>query len=255
VRRRLANETATFAVAVQFLTRVPVPAGAYTPERLRAAVRHYPLVGALVGAFAAAVLLVTDQAFTPLVAMLLSSGATLLLTGAFHEDGLADTFDGIGGGADRIRTLEIMRDSRIGTYGTLALAIVLALKIASLAALPIAAAAVALVAGHGLSRLSAVLVIATARYARDEGTGKFTASGLSVRSLTFALATGALLAGGLGWMLGGAVLAWALGGLALGHLGGRAVFERRLGGYTGDCLGAVQQLSEVGLYLGLLACA
>ncbi|WP_375429454.1 adenosylcobinamide-GDP ribazoletransferase [uncultured Sphingomonas sp.] len=246
------EEAATFAVAVQFLTRLPVPAGAYTPGRLRAAVRYYPLVGILVGGAAALVMLAAAGPFTPLIAILLSCAATLLLTGAFHEDGLADTFDGIGG-AGRARALEIMRDSRIGTYGALALSIVLALKVAALAALPPPGVPIALIAGHGLSRLSAVLVIVTSHYARDDGTGKFTADGVPTASLFVALGTGALIAAALAWTIGGAGVLFALAGLAIGHGAARLAFERRLGGYTGDCLGAVQQVSEVGVYLGLLA--
>lgn len=246
--RRVREEAATLGVAVQFLTRLPVPA-AWTPDRERAAVRYYPLVGAGVGAVAAAALLGAAALWPPLVAVLLGTAATLLLTGAFHEDGLADTFDGLGA-SSRERALEVMRDSRVGTYGLLALTMTLALKVASLAALPPALAAVALVAGHGLSRLSAVLVIATGAYARDHGTGKFTASGVSRGGLVAALATGVLLLAPLGSAAGVALV-----GLGAGHLLARTTFERRLGGYTGDCLGATQQLSEVGLYLTLAACA
>lgn len=247
--RRLHEEFATFVVAVQFLTRVPTPAAVWSPARERAAVRWYPLVGALVGAVAAAVLLGTGRVWPPVVAVLLSITAALLLTGAFHEDGLADTFDGLGA-ATRAHALEVMRDSRVGTYGLLTLAIALTLKVASLSALPPPLAAAALVAGHGLGRLSAVLVIATSTYARDEGTGKFTAPGVSRASLLVAVATGTALLP----LLGPQALAGLLG-LAGGHVAARLVFERRLGGYTGDCLGATQQLSELGFYLGVLAAA
>lgn len=246
---RVREEAATLAVAVQFLTRLPVRADVWTAERERAAVRWYPLVGALVGALSAAVLLAAGAVWTPTTAALLAVAAGLLATGAFHEDGLADTFDGMGG-ATRERALAIMRDSRLGTYGLLALAVALALKVAALSDLRPAAAAAALVAGHALSRASAVLVIATAAYARADGVGKFTAAGVSGPGLLVALATGAAtlpLLGG-GW--------WAaLLGLAAGHALARLAFERRLGGYTGDCLGATQQLSELGQYLAIAAWA
>jgi len=110
-----------------------------------------------------------------------------------------------------------------------------------------------LVAAHAASRLSALAVIATSTYARPAGTGGFTAAGVSRKAMTFAAAAVAALllaitpAVGIGPVLGGLI------GLAAGHLLPRALYERRLGGYTGDCLGATQQLSEVGFYLGVLA--
>lgn len=246
--RRLRDEAATALVAVQFLTRAPVPSGVFTPERQAAAVRYYPLVGALVGLVGAAALFGAALLLPEPLPVLVSLAATLLFTGAFHEDGLADTADGIGGGVSPERSLEIMKDSRIGTYGAAALGLALGIKTAALASMDPISAALALLAGHTASRGSAVLAAATSRYVRDAGTAKFTAESVSGVSLAVALlisvAALALLGAG----------AWAAAiGLGLGHLAARAFYERKLGGYTGDCLGAVQQLSELGLYLGLLA--
>ena len=247
------EQWAVFLLAVQFLTRVPVPASAgFTPERLTAATRYYPLVGALIGGVAALAYGLALMLWPPAVAVLISMAATIALTGAFHEDGLADTFDGIGGGLTRERALEIMKDSRIGTYGAVALILALALKAASLAHLPSGPAMAALVAAHGLSRFSSLVVIATSRYVREAGTGKPT-EGMEGRSLAIAAATALLCAAGLLWAAGPMAAMAGLAGLALGHLILRRVFERKLGGYTGDTLGAVQQASELGLYLGLLA--
>lgn len=247
------EQAAALALACGFLTRLPLPRGVTaTPARMAMSLRYLPLVGLLIGLVAAAVLLAA-VGLSPVVAALLSTAATCLLTGALHEDGLADTLDGAGAGGDVARRLAIMRDSRIGTYGALGLGLTLALKVASLAAMSPGLAALALVTGHGLSRLSAVLVIATSCYARESGTGGFTASGLRGVGLALALGTGivGLL---LLWPVAGAggMLA-ALGGLIIGHGLARGLFERQLGGYTGDGLGATQQLSELGLYLGLLA--
>lgn len=248
------EQATALALAWGFLTRVPPPrAVAATPERMAAALRYLPLVGALIGLVAAAVLL-TAAAVLPFgVAVLLSTAATCLLTGALHEDGLADTLDGAGAGGDVARRLAIMRDSRIGTFGALGLGLTLALKGTSLAALSPGAAAAALVAGHGASRLSAVLVIATSRYARESGTGGFTAAGLRGSGLVVALGTGVICLLVLWPAAGAAAIPAALAGLLLGHGLARGLFERQLGGYTGDGLGATQQLSELGLYLGLLA--
>lgn len=254
MRRRIRDEAAALALAWQFLTRVPLPrAVGFTPARMAASQAWLPTVGLLVGAVGAIVLLAAARVLPPVPAVILSTAATVALTGAFHEDGLADTFDGVGAGPDRERRLAIMRDSRLGTYGSVGLGLVLALKVATLASLAPPLAATALVAGHGASRASAMLVVATSRYVREAGAGGFTARGLGRRGLTLvgaaALAAVLLLDGTLG---PGATLA-GLSGLALGHLLARGLFERQLGGYTGDGLGATQQLSEVGLYLGIAA--
>ncbi|MEM9055816.1 MAG: adenosylcobinamide-GDP ribazoletransferase, partial [Pseudomonadota bacterium] len=185
------GEWATFLLAVQFLTRLPLKLeGLYTPERMAASVRYYPMVGILIGSVCAVIFVLSDMIFPTAIAILLSMMAGLLLTGAFHEDGLADTFDGVGGGLTREKALQIMKDSRLGTYGTLALVIALALKAGALMALPTTLIAAALIAAHGLSRLSSVVVIATSRYVRDEGTGKPVAKGLSPISISIAIFTG-----------------------------------------------------------------
>lgn len=251
---RLRDEAAALALAWQFLTRVPLPRGVgFTPARMAASQGWLPAVGLAIGVVGAAVLLAAAAIFPPVPAVLLSMAATVALTGAFHEDGLADTCDGIGGGPDRARRLAIMRDSRLGTFGAVGLGLALALKASALAGLAPGLAAAALVAGHGASRASAMLVVITSPYVRETGTGRFTAEGLGRRGLV--LIGAAALAAGLvlGLAAGPAAILAALAGLAAGHLLARSLFERQIGGYTGDCLGATQQLGEVGLYLGLLA--
>ncbi|MEM1105563.1 MAG: adenosylcobinamide-GDP ribazoletransferase [Pseudomonadota bacterium] len=248
------DEGAAFLLALQFLTRLPVASGRlYSEARMAASVRYYPLVGVLVGCVSAGALLAATAALPGVVGVLLAVAAGLLVTGAFHEDGLADTFDGIGGGHTRAQALKIMRDSRLGTYGTAAMAVALALKVAALAALPAALGAAALVAGHGLSRLSSVAALATSGYVRGEGAGKPVSRGASAASLAVALATGAVILAGWSFAAPPIALAWGCAGLALGHGAMRAFYEPKLGGYTGDTLGAVQQASEIGFYLGLAA--
>lgn len=248
------NEAAVFLLAIQFLTRLPVATDQlYTPERLAASTRYFPLVGVLIGALVAGVFLASVHLVPVSLSVLIALGAGLLLTGAFHEDGLADTFDGIGGGHSRARALEIMRDSRLGTYGTSALIMALALKAGALLLMTPDLVLVALVAGHGLSRLSSVIVIRTSRYVREEGTGKPVAAGLSMVGFIVATSTGAFILALWGIAQPMAAMAWAMGGLVLGHIAIRLFFEPKLGGYTGDTLGAVQQASEIGFYLGLVA--
>ncbi len=255
MKARLADEWAVLLLAVQFLTRLPLPADVgWTPERMAATPRWHPFVGVLIGLVCAAVYMLAAHVFPPTIAALLSTAAGLLATGCFHEDGFADSCDGLGGGSTRERALEIMRDSRIGTYGAAGLGMMLAGKVLALGALPVAIAPWVLIAGHAASRASSVLVIATSSYVRDHGTGKPVSDGISGASLTFALATGAAALLALAFVVPPAAIAGGLAGLGAGHLLMRARFERRLGGYTGDCLGAVQQTSEVGLLLGVLAC-
>ncbi len=237
-----------------FLTRLPLPApAAYAPARMAASFRYFPAVGMLIGVVGAAVFLLAGTLFPPVPALLLATAAIAGLTGALHEDGLADTLDGLGG-ASRERALAIMRDSSLGTYGALGLGLAVATRVAALAGMAPFAAAAALVAGQGLSRLSLVLVVATSRYVRPAGAGRFAAAGVGSHDLAVAGATGIVCLIGLGVVIGPLVALGGAGGMVLGHALARSLFERRLGGYTGDCLGAVQQLSDVGLCLGVAAC-
>ncbi|MFP7571439.1 adenosylcobinamide-GDP ribazoletransferase [Marivita sp. S2033] len=245
------SEWQVFLLAVQFLTRLPVPRDLpFSDDLLIRATRYYPLVGGVVGAIGALVLLLMSQAVTMPVAVLLSIAATVFATGAFHEDGLADAADGLGGGLTRERALDIMRDSRIGTYGTVTLGLVLALKAAVLASFTAADAAMAVLVMHMISRMAAVSVIATHDYARDVG-AKFVAPTVSRDGFRFALLTTAVpvLAAMLWFGIGATFMALLVAVLAAGVF--RHIFMRKLQGYTGDCLGAVQQFSELGLYLGL----
>lgn len=177
------------------------------------------------------------------------------MTGALHEDGLADTFDGMGGGRTREKALDIMKDSRLGTYGALALILALALKAYSLMTIVPTLIPLTLLVGHSLSRLSTVLVIATSRYARKDGTGKSVSGRVSMANWVIALLTSAIVMAA--WLALHQPLSLICGcaGLVVGHILMRLFFERKLEGYTGDNLGAVQQTSEIGFYLGLVAWA
>ncbi len=253
--RQLKSESLVFLLALQFLTRLPIAiSGAYTPERFAASVRYYPLVGVLIGAVISSLYFISSMFYPAIVAVLLSTAGGLLLTGAFHEDGLADMFDGIGGGQTPEHSLEIMKDSRIGVFGALALLAVLAIKIAALTELPIMLAATVLVTAHGLSRWSSLLVIASSGYVREEGTAKPVAKGVSVPSMIVATLLAASCLVAIFIVSGPGIAVAALLGLAAGHGLSRLFYERKLGGYTGDCLGATQQISELGIYLSVVAC-
>ena len=252
--RRARDELRLLRLAVQLLTRWPVSAStAADVARSRDAVRYYPLVGAAIGAFAGGVFWLAHLAFPLSLALVLSTAATLLATGAFHEDGFADACDGLGGGRTRERALEIMRDSRLGTYGAAGLGLMLAAKILALSAVPPDTVPWLLVSAHAASRSSAVLALATGTYARDAGVAQPVSAALGPANLALVLVFGAGAVALLLTLVAPAAALAAIAGLAAGHLAMRAVYERRLGGYTGDCLGGVQQTSEVGMYLGVVA--
>ncbi len=252
MKNRIAEEWVIFLLAVQFFTRLPVPRDpGWSEARMEATPRWYPAVGLIVGVISALVFWGAVQLLPPVIAALLATGAGIIATGAFHEDGFADCCDGLGGAVTRERALEIMKDSRLGTYGAVGIGLVLAVKVTALATLPVEVVPWLLIVAHSLSRASAVAVIATSSYVRDHGTGKPVASGTS--GLWFAALTAVFAAALAGWAVPGTAVAAGLLGLIAGHIAMRRVFEPRLGGYTGDCLGAVQQTSEVGFLLGVLA--
>jgi len=251
-----------FLLALQFFTRIPVTGRlaqwvGYSPAMLRASAAHFPAVGWVVGAAGALALAGASALWPPLVAAVLCTVVTVLLTGAFHEDGLADVADGLGGASTRERALEIMKDSRIGAFGAIALVLALGLKFALLAALVAQGAftaCAALLAAHVLSRLAPIALMRALPYVGGDG-GKAkpmadAVSGASVGiAVLWSLPAAALLLLGFGPALGlAALLAPALAALAMLRL-----LRRRLGGFTGDGLGATQQLSELAIYLALAA--
>jgi adenosylcobinamide-GDP ribazoletransferase len=244
------HELRLFFIALQFLTRVPAPRWVgFEPDWLNQSARHFPLVGLCVGAAGAVALCVSSMVFPPAVAVGLSMAATLLFTGGFHEDGLADTFDALGGAVSRERALAIMKDSRIGSYGSLALLVVLGLKAATLTALPLALAVPALLLAHTASRAAAVWLIRVLPYAGDveHAKAKPLAQRVSLAGSVVASAWVALLCAGLTLFSPSHVplVALSLLLLAVGALWSAAWLRRRLGGYTGDALGATQQITEL----------
>lgn len=244
-----------FFIAVGFFSRLPVPGWVeFSPDKLGHAARFLPLVGWLIAAIGAAVFWLTVQVLPVELAVVLSMAATIRATGAFHEDGWADTCDGLGGGWTRDQVLQIMKDSRIGSYGAIGLVLLLLAKYLVLSALgadddyPLLAA---LLVAHPLSRLAAVSIMAMLDYARSDDSAKSAPVARRPDAGELGIAT---LAGVLPLLLLPAAAALAALGLAVVVVVmALRTFARRLGGYTGDTLGAVQQLSEIAIYLGILA--
>lgn len=249
------HQVRLFFTALQFFTRLPIPGWVgFDAAWLHQSSRYFPLVGIVVAAIAAGVYAAAALVLPAPVAALLSTAAGIYATGAFHEDGFADMCDGFGGGMTRGRVLEIMKDSRIGAYGAIGTICMLGVKCTALAMLPPATAIAALFLAHPLSRLAATALIWRMNYARDEGKSKPLAQKMSsgeftVATLTVALAATLLLQGGwLQWpAIAAAVVMTSASTLWLARK-----FQRRIGGYTGDCLGAVQQVAEAVIYLCVL---
>ena len=263
--RRAADFLRHYLLAVQFFTRLPVTGPlaqwvGFSPAMLRASAAHFPGVGWLVGlsaclAFALLSHALPATATTHLAAAVGCTVVTVWLTGAFHEDGLADLADGLGGSADRTRALEIMKDSRLGSYGTLALVLALALKAALLSVLagvsPTAALA-ALLAAHVVSRFWPLLVIRTLPHIGDDGGSKSKplADRIAPAALAVAGAWCLVPLGIAGVVQGPGFVAAGVGASALAWAAMRRLLHRRLQGFTGDGLGATQQLCELAFYLG-----
>jgi adenosylcobinamide-GDP ribazoletransferase len=250
------HQVRLFFIALQFFTRLPIPGWVgFEAAWLQHASRYFPLVGVVVAAIAAGVYYAAALVLPAPVAAVLSTAASIYITGAFHEDGFADTCDGLGGGMTKERALEIMKDSRVGAYGAIGIVCMLATKLSALAMLPPRVAVAALFVAHPLSRLAATALIWRLDYVRGEGKAKplaqqMTNTEFAIATLTCALPAAYLLVTDAmtpAAMLA-ALLAAAIAALWLGRL-----FVRRLGGYTGDCLGAVQQLAEALIYIAVLA--
>ncbi|HZG21233.1 MAG TPA: adenosylcobinamide-GDP ribazoletransferase [Herbaspirillum sp.] len=251
----LVHQLRLFFIALQFFTRLPIPRWVgFEPEWLQRCTRYFPLVGWVVAWVCALVYLLAVQFWPHALAVVLSTAAGIWLTGAFHEDGFADVCDGLGGAVGRERALEIMRDSRLGSYGVIGMILLLATKMVALQALLPFQVLAALGMAHPLSRWLATCLIWRMDYVREEGKAKPLARHMHGAEFLLASLLAAMPLIGV-WALG--LMSWQrivmgalLAALAAAWLARR--FQRRLGGYTGDCLGAVQQLSETAFYLGAL---
>ena len=249
-----------FLTAIQYFTRIPVPVWVgHSAQQLDQSARFFPLVGMGVGAIAATVLWLSALLLPLTLAIALSMLSSILITGAFHEDGLSDFVDGMGGGYTQEKVLAIMKDSHVGAYGVIAIVLALLIKFQALLELSnkysLVLAGAILISGHSISRLMALSIMMTQNYVRKDETAraKPIAQGISRGSIAIAVLTG-VAAIALLFIAGGGyvnIISALVCALLLRIYLGRQM-QKKLGGYTGDCLGAVQQITEIGFYLGLL---
>lgn len=247
----LKKEIHIFLTGLMFYTRIPCSKWVnHSEEYLNKATKYFPLIGWVVGGFTAGVFYFAQYLLPIPVSIILSMICGVLLTGAFHEDGFADVCDGFGGGWTRDKILEIMKDSLIGAYGTLGLVLIILLKFVLLISIKVSLIPFVLIVAHSLSRFTAATFIFTHEYAREDKGSKVkpVAKKNSVSHLIYAgffgLVPILLLNNQIYFLiiLPVLLLEWYLG----------KYFNKWIGGYTGDCLGATQQLTEIIIYLSFL---
>ncbi|MGH2699209.1 MAG: adenosylcobinamide-GDP ribazoletransferase [Actinomycetota bacterium] len=234
-----------FRGAISFLTRVPSGTGEASSNEIATWVPFFPLVGALVGMVGALVYVGASELLSPLLAAALAVSAEVLVTGGFHEDGLGDTMDALGGATGAADARRILKDPRLGSFGVLSVTLGVIVRVAALATLDPWSAVAALPAAHALGRGAAISVLRSRNVAAGEGLGASYARAVSSRTLfagvTASLALAAIAIGA--WVLAAflacAVIAWWMGRIA----------RHRIGGVTGDVLGAIQQCSLLAVLL------
>jgi len=258
--KRKATELDYFWSALMFYTRIPVPWGAqHSQEILNKSRKYFPLIGIVVGLIAACTYLLSNLIFGPALSIALSMLASVLVTGAFHEDGFADSCDGFGGGWTHEQVLTIMKDSRVGSYASVGLIFLLGTKFLALFEVSTLANAslfcIVYISAHTLSRTLSSLMVDLFDYVQDidkskikpiteqhlNNTDKLVS--LSITSLPIALLASLVPAITLFACLASCVTAISF----------MAYSRHRIGGYTGDVLGATQQLSELIFYLSIAA--
>jgi adenosylcobinamide-GDP ribazoletransferase len=239
------------SLAAALLTRVPMPhSDVVVPAGLARAQRAFPLIGALIGLFVGLVDLSLLALGVPLLAAAaLALGAGAALTGALHEDGLADVGDGFGGGRDRAAKLSIMRDSRLGTSGAMVLLVGFSARLSALASLPSSAIVPGLVAAHALARAAIPVLAAIMPFARDDGLGKSAGrpeAASAIVAVIIAVAIALLCLSAKAALLAVAVTVAAAAAMAV-------LAWRQIGGVTGDVFGATEQVAETAVLIMLAA--
>ncbi len=245
------KEIHIFFTALMFFTRIPCPKWVnHDPEYLRLSSKYFPLIGGIIGGIGAAIFYGASFLFSVEISLLLSIFATIYTTGAFHEDGFADVCDGFGGGWTKDKILHIMKDSRLGTYGTAGLLLILATKFASLREIEVFYIPLVLISGHSLSRFIATTLIFTHPYVRDTEDSKAKPAAKSM-SLSMLIVSGIFGIAPL-FLFKNPWIFLTLIPMYLSKMFLGAKFRKWIGGQTGDCAGAVQQLSEAVFYLTII---
>lgn len=235
-----------FFHALLFYSRIPADKIDYSEENLTKAFRYFPLVGIIVGAVGGGLFWLFRWIVPIPVALVIAMVGMVLLTGALHEDGLSDFFDGFGGGRDRERILSIMKESTIGAYGVIALILLFLLKFVLLLSIDPSHIVMALIAAHASSRMMPIFLVNSSHYART-GNSKAMHTRRKTDTQTFliALAFGLIPLVFMPWQ----IILVTIPVYAMIVILLKKYTERKIGGFTGDVLGALQQFSELAFYL------
>jgi len=245
------RELKIFLTSVLFFTRIPVHSWfTYREEYLNHGSRYFPLVGLIVGGIGAGVFWFANLIFPVSVSVGLSTVATIWTTGAFHEDGFGDVCDAFGGGWTREKILDIMKDSRVGAYGALGMFMIILLKIISLIEIPAEILPFTLISGHALSRWAANSTMHSHEYVTE---GELSKSKLLAQRMNFGDLIISLFFALIPAFWNPMATGAGLIAVFLVKLWMASFFKKWIGGYTGDCLGAIQQVAEVVYYLVVLA--
>lgn len=254
----LNRELNQLLLTLGFFTRLPMRSDLqYSPEIMHAATKYFPIVGWLLAGLLGATYQMGEYLFGAPVSLVVLMCASILLTGALHEDGLADTFDGFYGGQSQEHKLDIMKDSRLGAYGTCALIAMLLLKLTVLWALATADLfIIAICLAYPLSRALALSFVQDLQYVSHLGTIQKNKSDSLAKPVSTAHMIFVLISGGIAsiWL----PLLWTFT-IGLCCFASRKLIkhwqQKHINGFTGDTLGASQQLFEATIYLSLLACS
>ncbi|WP_372751065.1 adenosylcobinamide-GDP ribazoletransferase [Labilibaculum sp.] len=244
------RELDIFFTGLSFFTRVPFPKWAqFKKEYQHEAIKYFPVSGIIIGSVAGLVFYLTNLVFPFNLSVMLSMGATVLFTGALHEDGFMDVCDGFGGGWTRERILEIMKDSLIGAFGVTGIVFLVMTKFFCQYSISANELPIILIAAHSVSRMFAASLVNTHQYARTENSkAKDYSQKLSKKNLIFMLLTGVLPIA----LLGNAKFFLVLLPVFLAKFLLGKYFKKWIGGFTGDCIGATQQVCEIVFYLSYM---
>ena len=259
------EEIKIFFTSLMFYTRLPCPSYIdHSENYLNKATRYFPLIGIIVGTISFLLFWIFNQIFNVEISIIIAIATGILITGAFHEDGFADTFDGFGGGWTKEKILEIMKDSRIGAYGAISLIVLILLKLFTFSSLVYEIQSLSnqninliifliFITYHSISRLTAINIVFNLNYSRADEIGKSkpVAKNNTYLEILIAYFWGLLPLLGLTYLIPQFVLVVVI--LLLLYFFSSRYFKKHLDGYTGDCLGAVEQLSEIICLLVFLA--
>lgn len=251
-RIKMYKEVRIFFTALMFYTRIPCPKWTnHDPVYMKESARYFSLVGWIVGGIGAGVFWLSHLIFSLEISIILSMYSTIRITGAFHEDGLADVSDGFGGGWSKEKILLIMKDSRLGTFGVLALILTLLIKFQALADIPVKWIPISILAGHVLSRMIAARMLARGKYVQNNNLAKVASAAGKISTAT--IITNFVIGSSAFFLFNNWFFCLTIVPMFIAEALMFRFYNKWIGGYNGDCAGAVQQITEVIFYLGIIA--